>query len=151
MGLSFTTAAGPRQRSHSQVWLPRDSWPHFTVWNSRLPQPGGPGPCIYITKKQGGPIISPGTGFPFRRLRFRATVEVFDLVSTRESDSSAIIYDWLLLYNVEADRQTKHFLLLTGIHGNVPQRVCSQESISKETCLSARSLAIGLHVTINKT
>jgi hypothetical protein len=31
MGLSFTTAAGPRQRSHSWVWDPWDSRPNFTV------------------------------------------------------------------------------------------------------------------------
>jgi hypothetical protein len=37
-----------RQRSHSQVRVPRGSWPHFTVSDLRLPQPGGPGPCIYI-------------------------------------------------------------------------------------------------------
>jgi hypothetical protein len=34
----------------------------------RLPQPGGPGPRIYIPQKQGCPDIPPGTGFPFRRL-----------------------------------------------------------------------------------
>jgi hypothetical protein len=34
----------------------------------RLPQPGEPGPHIYISQKQGGPDIPPGTGFPFRRL-----------------------------------------------------------------------------------
>jgi hypothetical protein len=34
----------------------------------RLPQPGVPGPCIYIPQEQGGPYISPGTGFSFRRL-----------------------------------------------------------------------------------
>jgi hypothetical protein len=34
----------------------------------RLPQHGGPGPCIYFTQKQGGPVLSPGTGFPFRCL-----------------------------------------------------------------------------------
>jgi hypothetical protein len=32
------------------------------------PQPGGPGPRIYISQEQGGPVTSPGTGFPFRRL-----------------------------------------------------------------------------------
>jgi hypothetical protein len=67
-GLSFTTAGGPRQRSHFRVWAPRDSWPYFTVSNSRLPQPGGPGPRIYIPQEQGGPVIPPGTWFPFRRL-----------------------------------------------------------------------------------
>jgi hypothetical protein len=47
MGLPFTIVAGPRQRSHSWVWVPRDSWPYFTVSYSRHPQPGGPGP-VYI-------------------------------------------------------------------------------------------------------
>jgi hypothetical protein len=32
------------------------------------PQPGGPGSCIYVPQWQGGPVICPGTGFPFRRL-----------------------------------------------------------------------------------
>jgi hypothetical protein len=59
MGMSFTVA-GPRQRSHSQV--------HFTASDSRLPQPGGPGPRIYIPEEKGGPVILPGTGFLFRRL-----------------------------------------------------------------------------------
>jgi hypothetical protein len=37
MGLSFTNAAGPRQLSHPWVRVPRDSWPYFTVSDSRLP------------------------------------------------------------------------------------------------------------------
>jgi hypothetical protein len=68
MGLSITIAAGVRQRGHSQVRVPRDSWPHFTVSDSRLPQPGGSGPSICISQEQGGPIIPLGTGFPFRHL-----------------------------------------------------------------------------------
>jgi hypothetical protein len=68
MGLSITIAAGPGQRSHSQVRVPRDSWPHSAVSDSRLPQPGGPGPRIYIPHEQGRPVIPPGIGFPFRRL-----------------------------------------------------------------------------------
>jgi hypothetical protein len=40
---------------------PRDSWSHFTVSDSRLPQPGGPGPRIYIPQEQGGSFIPPGT------------------------------------------------------------------------------------------
>jgi hypothetical protein len=36
MCLSFTIAAGPRQRIHSQVRVPQESWPHFTVSDSRL-------------------------------------------------------------------------------------------------------------------
>jgi hypothetical protein len=63
MGLSFTIDVSPRQRSHFHVPVPRDSWPHFTVSDSRLPQPGGSGPCIYIPQEKGGPVIPPGTGF----------------------------------------------------------------------------------------
>jgi hypothetical protein len=61
LGLSFTIAAGPHHRSHSQVQVPWDSWPPFTVSDSRLPQPGGPG--IYIPQGQGSPVIPPGTAF----------------------------------------------------------------------------------------
>jgi hypothetical protein len=61
----FTIAAGPRQRSHSQVRVPRDSWPSFTVSDSRLPQPVGSGPHMYIPQEQGGLVIPSGTGFPF--------------------------------------------------------------------------------------
>jgi hypothetical protein len=34
MGLSFTIVAGPRQRSHLRVLVPRDSWPYFTILGS---------------------------------------------------------------------------------------------------------------------
>jgi hypothetical protein len=57
MGLSFTTVAGPRQRSHSRLRVPQESWPHFTVSDSRLPQPRGPGTRICIPQEQGGPVI----------------------------------------------------------------------------------------------
>jgi hypothetical protein len=67
-GVLFKIIAGPRQRSHSCVRVSRDSWPYFTVSDSRLPQPGGPSSRIYIPHEQGGPVIPPGTRFPFRRL-----------------------------------------------------------------------------------
>jgi hypothetical protein len=62
--LSFTIAAGPRQRSHSRVWVPWDSRPYFTVSDSR-PSFSSP---------------------PTTR---RATVEVLDPASTQNSTSSA--------------------------------------------------------------
>jgi hypothetical protein len=68
MGLPLTIARGPRQRSHSRVRVPRDTCLYFSISDSRLPQPGGPDPRIYIPPEQGAPVISPGTGFPFRRL-----------------------------------------------------------------------------------
>jgi hypothetical protein len=59
-GLSFTIAAGPRQRSLSRVRVPSNSRPYFTVSESRLR------------------FSSPPT-------TRRATVEVFDSASTRVS------------------------------------------------------------------
>jgi hypothetical protein len=75
----------------SQVWVPRDSWPHFTDSDSRLPQPGGPGPCIYILPGTGWPSYTPRHWVPFLPplTTRRATVEVFDSASTRAT--------WLLL------------------------------------------------------
>jgi hypothetical protein len=56
-GLPFTIATGPRQSSHFRVRVPWDSWPYFTVSDSRLP------------------CSSPPT-------TRRVTVEVFDPAST---------------------------------------------------------------------
>jgi hypothetical protein len=36
---------------------------HILLFHLRLPQPGGPGPRIYIPQEHGGPVIPPGTGF----------------------------------------------------------------------------------------
>jgi hypothetical protein len=41
---------------------------HTLLFHLSLPQPGGPGSCIYIPQEQGGPVIPLGTGFPLRRL-----------------------------------------------------------------------------------
>jgi hypothetical protein len=41
---------------------------HILLSHLRFPQPGGPGPRIYIPQEQVCPIIPPGTGFPFRSL-----------------------------------------------------------------------------------
>jgi hypothetical protein len=41
---------------------------HILLSHLRLPEPGGPGPRIYIPQEQGGPAIPSGTGFPFCRL-----------------------------------------------------------------------------------
>jgi hypothetical protein len=36
---------------------------HILLSHLRLPQPGGPGPNIYLPQELGGPVIPPGTGF----------------------------------------------------------------------------------------
>jgi hypothetical protein len=75
VGLSFTIAAGARQRSHSRVRVLWDSRPYFTVSDSRLP------------------FSSPPT-------TRRATVEVFDPASTRD-----IQVDWLYIAAARTDAQ----------------------------------------------
>jgi hypothetical protein len=83
-GLSFTIAAGPRQRTHSQARVLRGSRPHFTVSDLRLPRPGGPGPRIYIPGT-GWPDYTPRHRVPFSSppTTHRDTVEVFEAASTR--------------------------------------------------------------------
>jgi hypothetical protein len=52
----------------SEVFLgseyPRDPRTYFAVSNLRLPQPGGPGSCIYFPQEQGGPVIPSDIGYP---------------------------------------------------------------------------------------
>jgi hypothetical protein len=62
MGLSFTTAAGPRQRIHSQVRAVEDSWRHFTVSDSRLPQPGVQVPVFISPRNRVAQLYSPALG-----------------------------------------------------------------------------------------
>jgi hypothetical protein len=68
MGLSFTIAAGPRQRIHSRVRVPQDSWPHFTASDFRFPQPGAEVP-VFISPRnrvaQLCPLALGSLSFPF--------------------------------------------------------------------------------------
>jgi hypothetical protein len=82
----FVDVGGPLWREDGSVvynclWSsPEQSFPGsspagllniFSVSDSRLPQLEGLGPRIYFPQEHGGPVITPGTGFPFRRfLRF---------------------------------------------------------------------------------
>jgi hypothetical protein len=97
MGLSFTIYGGPRQRWHSRVRVPRDSWPYFTVSDLRLPQLGGPGPLFISPRNRVAQLYPQALGSlsvaPTIR---RATVEVFDPASTRGSlqPSSAVNFCW---------------------------------------------------------
>jgi hypothetical protein len=88
MSLSFTIAAGPRQRSHSQVRDPRNSrsFERSQTWRTRYPY-----------------LYSPGTGWPSYTSRLwvpfslspttrKATVEIFDPAYTRETNSESRSY-----------------------------------------------------------
>jgi hypothetical protein len=65
MDLSFTIAAGPSQRSHSQVRVSRNSWSHFTVSDSRLPQPVGPVPVFVFPRNRVARLYPQALGFLF--------------------------------------------------------------------------------------
>jgi hypothetical protein len=117
-GLSFTIASGPRQSSHFRVRFPWDSWPYFTVSDSRLP------------------VSSPPT-------TRRATVEVFEPPPHGiRSEFNSV----LLLHSVSVSKEM--FVDHSCPGKCVPYQVGFQESISTETCLSTRFLTMGLHVTI---
>jgi hypothetical protein len=62
MGLSFTIAAGPRQRIHPQVRVPQDSWPHFTVSDSRLPLSGAQVPLFISPRNRVAQLYTPALG-----------------------------------------------------------------------------------------
>jgi hypothetical protein len=81
MSLSFTIATGPRQRSYSQIRVPGDSWPHFTVSQTYRAK----SPYLY-SPETWWPSYNPKHWVPFSSAptNRRATVEVFDLTSTRD-------------------------------------------------------------------
>jgi hypothetical protein len=60
LGLASAVLLGPESRGTED---------HISLSQFfNLPQPEGPGPRIYIPQEQGGPVIPPGTGLPFRLL-----------------------------------------------------------------------------------
>jgi hypothetical protein len=83
-GLPFTITVVSRQRSHSRVWVPRDSWPYFSASYSRLPNLEGhatvctsPGNRMaQVYPQELGSFLSPPT-------TRKATVDVLEPASTR--------------------------------------------------------------------
>jgi hypothetical protein len=68
-GLSFTTAAGPRHRSHSGGLSPTELMTIFYCLRFETPPNWRARPQHLYPQEEGGPVIPTGTGFPFRRLR----------------------------------------------------------------------------------
>jgi hypothetical protein len=60
--LSFTIAAGLRQRIHSQARVPQDSWQHFTVSDSRHPPPGAQAAVFIFPRKRVAQLYPPALG-----------------------------------------------------------------------------------------
>jgi hypothetical protein len=81
--VSFTVADGPRQRSHSRVWVPRGSWPYFLLSQETAPTWRGRSPYLYPAETW-WPSYTPRHWVPFSSspTTRRATVEVFERAST---------------------------------------------------------------------
>jgi hypothetical protein len=84
-GLLFTIAAGPRQRSRSRAWVPRDSRQYFTVSHSRLPPTWRTRYPYFYPSWTGWPSYTPSHWVPFSSpsTTSRAAVEVLEPASTR--------------------------------------------------------------------
>jgi hypothetical protein len=106
-GLYFTMAPGPRQRNYFRVRVPWDSWPYFTVPDSRLS------------------FSSPPT-------TRRATVEVFDPASTRETklEISGLA---LHTYSHGTDQRTENTVLLLS---HVPRHHYVGSPLALVCCLA---------------
>jgi hypothetical protein len=120
MGLSFTIAAGPRQRSHSEVRVPRDS-SHFTVSDLRLPQPEGPGP-VFIPPSNKVAWFYPralGSLFVTSYDSLGYGGGIHPRLQTGELNSQN--NDWVLIRTAAyiAYRHPREYLLITCIHGQV--------------------------------
>jgi hypothetical protein len=92
MGLSFTIAVDPRQRCHSQVRVPRDSWSCVRfetspTWRARSPYLYPPG--------TGWPSYTPRHWVPFSSppMTRKAVMEVFEPTSTRLNSSVSCLQD----------------------------------------------------------
>jgi hypothetical protein len=78
MGLSFTIAAGLRQRSHSRVQIPWASRPYFTVSDSNSPNLKGQVPVFTFPEIGWSSYTSRHcTAFSLHPTTRKATVEVF--------------------------------------------------------------------------
>jgi hypothetical protein len=103
------------------VYKFRRTHDHILLSHTRLPQPGGPGPRIYIPQEQVGQVILPGTGFPFHRLSRLAGLR------WRYSNPLPHGVAWLLKFKLYCDRQSvgQFFSLLL-----ITQKIPSSEIYS---------------------
>jgi hypothetical protein len=68
---------------------------HVLLYHLRLPQPGGPGPRIYIPQEQGGPVILVTSILICAHTRARGSVFAGTVCRTK-SDMCAIMLDMLV-------------------------------------------------------
>jgi hypothetical protein len=159
MGLSL------RQRSHSQVQFPQDSWSPSTVSDSRLPQPGGPGPLIYIPHEQGGLVIPPGNWFRFCCLLQLTGLWWRYLTPPPHSRTGLILFCTTYIVSRQTHRKhihcptmgicelhRKHLFLscciYSALHSNGSYPIVACVFVVAGMCLPSHCPTMGLHITI---
>jgi hypothetical protein len=145
-GLSFTVATGPRQHSHFRVRVSRDWWPYLSVSDSRLPEPGGPGPRIYIPQEQDGLVVPPGTGFPFRRLLLLAGL--WWRYSTTPPHGLTQLNYWSSLCSPRRDHLYRYCVLSHCRGSNVFRELFPSNGCCTVACLHSGYLARDLYVAL---
>jgi hypothetical protein len=118
MGLSFTIAAGPRQRSNSQARVPRDSWPHITVSDARLPQLGRPDPRIYISIRNRVAQLYPRYWVPFSSppTTRRATFHTERIENTAFNNNPIVVDVCIQIHCLEAGCVNSLFYCCVRVH-----------------------------------
>jgi hypothetical protein len=137
-------------RAHSRVRVLGDSWPYFTLSDSRLPQPWGTGASIYIAKEQGDPDILPGIAFPLRRLLWLAGLRwmYMNPPPHRHRSISELL---VLVIQPRRGLHRKHlFHYCVSLHcrGNVFTGLFPSSGYFTVACLHSCYLTMGLHVAI---
>jgi hypothetical protein len=96
----FTTVAVHHQRSHSQVWFRRDSWPYFTISDS-----GGQIPVFISLRNRLAQLYSQALDSLFHRLLLFAGLRwrywnpsshgrLTLTVDSKSESKSKLLYDW---------------------------------------------------------
>jgi hypothetical protein len=125
----------------------RRTYDYILLSHPRLLQPGRPGPRIYIPQEQGGPVIIPGTGFPFCRLLRLAGLRWSAVVCHTIK---------LILYLNRKTRLVEHccFYLLQQKHFPVAENncyrcrfICSPRSVrGKQEILSSQNFLLEIKI-----
>jgi hypothetical protein len=136
-GLYFSVFAGHRQRSLSQIWVPRDSEHNLLSIFLRLPQPGGPGSCIYFPQEQGSPVIPPGIGL------LNQSLWNLLFISRHLSPSPINLRAFLCMYPLKVARQRRSKVVTMATNTHTLRRcmslsVCSPCRIKQSTVVVTR-------------
>jgi hypothetical protein len=123
-GSVFVYSAGRREHSLSQVRVPWDSWPYFTVSGLRLPFSSPP--ILFAS--------------PY-------------IVSGRTTENTSVSLQWTYANHIEntsCDTGSSIVTFTATLHSNGSYLIVTCVFVAAGMCLPSRCLAVGLHVKIFK-